>query len=194
MMKRLPIALFAASMSAPLTALAHPGHPVEASGFSYGLLHPLTGPDHLLAMLAVGLWAALAGGRALWALPLAFVAALLAGFGLGAAGLPLPAVEPMILASVVVIGAMVALAVRLPLLAVVVLVAVFGLAHGHAHGTEGPATGLAGYVAGFTLATAGLHAAGLGLGLGLAQSGRGDLLSRGLGGVAALAGVGLVFL
>lgn len=176
----------------PAAALAHPGHGPEAGAFAHGLLHPLTGLDHLLAMVAVGLWAALAGGRALWALPLAFVAAMLAGFGLGAAGIALPAVEPAILASVVVIGALVALAVRLPLPAAVALVALFGLAHGHAHGTEGPAAGLAGYAAGFTLATAALHAAGLGLGLALGQAGR-PMLARALGGAAALAGVALVF-
>lgn len=193
MMKRLPIALCAAALLAPVAALAHPGHTVEQGGLAYGLMHPLTGLDHLLAMLAVGLWAALAGGRALWALPVAFIGALLAGFGLGAAGLPVPAVEPMILASVVVIGGLVALAVRLPLIAAVALVVVFGLAHGHAHGTEGPATDLALHVAGFTLATAGLHAAGLGLGIALAQSGR-EAVTCALGGAAALAGVGMTFL
>jgi urease accessory protein len=144
-------------------------------------------------MLAVGVWAALSGGRAVWALPAAFVAALLAGFGLGAAGLPFPAVEPLILASVIGIGALVALAVRVPLIAAAAMMAVVGLAHGHAHGTEGPAAGLAAYALGFTLATVGLHAAGLGLGLSLAQAGR-AAVTRALGGAVALGGVALAFL
>lgn len=186
------IFLTAAGVLMPVAAAAHPGHGAEGGTFLHGLLHPLTGPDHLLAMLAVGLWAALAGGRAAWRLPVGFVAALLAGFGLGSAGLPLPAVEPVILASVIVIGAVVALAVRPPLGVALAMVALFGLAHGHAHGTEGPAAGLAAYAAGFTLATAGLHAAGYTLGRGLGRAGR-PVLARALGGATALAGVGLMF-
>ena len=162
----------AAGLLLPAAALAHPGHSVTDGAFAGGLLHPLTGLDHLLAMVAVGLWAALCGGRALWALP---------------------AVEPVILASVIVLGALVALAARLPVVAAAALVALFGLAHGHAHGTEGPAAGLVAYVAGFGLATAGLHAAGLGLGLAFAQA-RHATAARVMGGAAALTGVALVFL
>lgn len=183
----------AAGLLLPAAALAHPGHSVTDGAFAGGLLHPLTGLDHLLAMVAVGLWAALCGGRALWALPVAFLMAMLAGFGLGAGGVALPAVEPVILASVIVLGALVALAARLPVVAAAALVALFGLAHGHAHGTEGPAAGLVAYVAGFGLATAGLHAAGLGLGLAFAQA-RHATAARVMGGAAALTGVALVFL
>ncbi len=178
-------------------ALAHPGHVHEvpaagaAAAFLYGLLHPLTGLDHLLAMVAVGLWAALAGGRALWALPLAFVVAMLAGGALGTLGVPMPAVEPVILASVIVLGALVALAARLPLGAAVALVALFGLAHGHAHGAEGPGGSLAAYAAGFTLATAALIVAGLGLGLALGRLRR-PLLARALGMATVGAGAVLV--
>ena len=96
----------------PAAALAHDGH---AAGFLGGILHPLTGADHLLAMLAVGLWAGALGGRAVLALPAAFVGALASGAALGTAGLALPMVEPGILASVIILGALAALALRLPL-------------------------------------------------------------------------------
>ena len=170
----------------PAAALAHPGH-VAASPFASGLGHPLGGLDHVLAMLAVGLWAATTGGRALWAMPLAFVLAMLGGGALGAAGLPFPAVEPMILASIVLLGAAVALALRPTLPLALGAIALFGLAHGHAHGAEGPASGLMLYAGGFMLATAALHGAGLLAGLGLARLN--GLASRLLGGGTALAGL-----
>lgn len=175
----------------PQMALAHPGHH-EGSAFLSGVMHPMGGADHVLAMVAVGLWAAVTGGRALWALPLGFVGAMLAGGGLGALGLALPGVEPMILASIVLIGVLAALAWRAPLLVGVGIVAAFGLFHGHAHGTEGPSSGLLIYTAGFGLATMALHAAGLGLGLALnALSARGA--TRALGAGTALAGLAMAF-
>ena len=172
--------------SAPSVALAHPAH--DAATFLSGAAHPLGGFDHVLAMLAVGLMAAQLGGRALWALPLAFVGTMLAGGALGFAGLALPAVEPAILASVILLGALVAMAARLPLAALVPMVATFGLAHGWAHGAAGPATGLALYAGGFALATALLHGAGIALGRGLTAQ-----AIRGLGGAAAVAGLALAF-
>ena len=105
----------AALILMPLPALAHTGQ--GPGGFVSGVMHPLTGTDHLMAMLAVGLWAASLGGRAVWTLPLAFVAALAAGGLAGAAGLQVPLVEPMILASVVVFGVASAMVLRLPLAA-----------------------------------------------------------------------------
>lgn len=174
----------------PGAALAHAGH--EAGRFMTGALHPLGGLDHVLAMVAVGLWAAQAGGRALWAMPAAFVGAMLAGGALGLAGLPLPAVEPMILASIVLLGALVALAVRLPMAAGLALLALFGLAHGHAHGAEGPASGLVAYAAGFALATLALHLAGIGLGVVLARAASSRAV-RGVGTAAAAAGLWLGF-
>jgi urease accessory protein len=135
-------------------------------------------------MLALGLMAAQAGGHGLWALPAAFVAAMAAGAAAGVAGLPFPAVEPMILASVVLLGVAVALAVRLPRGPVLAVVALFGAAHGWAHGAEGPEAALAAYGAGFVLATAGLHLAGIALGRSL-----GALPLRILGGAAALGGL-----
>jgi urease accessory protein len=117
-------------------------------------------------MIAVGLWAALKGGRALWAWPAAFVGVMLIGGALGMAHVALPFVEPGILASVVVLGLIVALAVDLPVAAGATLIGVFALLHGHAHGTE-VAKNLGGveYMAGFAIATATLHATGLGLAL-----------------------------
>lgn len=173
----------------PQMALAHAGH-YDSSAFLSGLTHPLGGADHVLAMVAVGLWAAVTGGRALWALPVAFVGAMLAGGGMGAMGINLPGVEPMILASIVLTGVLAALAWRAPLSVGVAVVAVFGLFHGHAHGTEGPASGLLTYAAGFALATMALHFAGLGLGVALnALSAR--MVTRAFGAGTAVAGLTL---
>jgi len=170
----------------PSVALAHTG--AHGATFVSGVLHPVGGLDHILAMVTVGLLAGATGGRAIWAMPLTFLAALLVGGAMGASALAIPAVEPMILASIVLLGTLVALQVRLPLLAVLPAIAVFGIAHGHAHGTEGPAAGLLGYAAGFTLATGGLHLAGLGIGLALK-----GLPARGLGAGTAVAGLALAF-
>ncbi len=155
------LALIALTLATP--ALAHTGH--GTGGMAYGFSHPLGGLDHLLAMLAVGLWAAQSGGRALWAVPAAFIAAMLAGWGLAAAGVSLPLVEPGIVGSVIVFGALIAFAAKLPDVAGMAVVGVFALFHGHAHGSEMPigADGLA-YAAGFVLATALLHAAGMAAG------------------------------
>jgi urease accessory protein len=137
----------------------------EGAGFAAGLGHPLFGADHLLAMVAVGLWAAQLGGRAVWQVPAAFVVALVAGALLALAGVGLPAVEPGIMASVLVLGLLVAGAVRLPAAAGMALVGLFALCHGHAHGAEMPAAAdPALYGLGFVLATGFLHALGLALG------------------------------
>lgn len=148
-------------------ALAHPG--VHADGFGHGLAHPFAGLDHLAAMLAVGLWASQRGDRALWALPLSFVALLAMGAALGVAGVNLPWAEPAILASLLVLGLAVASAARLPLSASIALVGGFALFHGQAHGVEMPAmvSGV-GYGLGFILASLLLH--GLGVVLGRAGS------------------------
>jgi urease accessory protein len=148
----------------PAFAHAHAGGP--AAGLADGFIHPVTGLDHLAAMLAVGLWAAQRGGRSIWLLPLAFVSVMTLGAVLGAAGVSLLLVEPAIVASVLVLGALLATAAPLPLAASVVVVGLCAVFHGHAHGAEMPATagGLA-FVAGFVSSTAGLHALGMGLGL-----------------------------
>jgi urease accessory protein len=171
-------------------ALAHTGLE-HAVSFASGLKHPWSGLDHLLAMVAVGLWAGLNGGRALWAWPVAFVGVMVAGGALGIAGIPVPMVGPGILASVIVLGLLVLTAARLPVALGAALVAVFALLHGHAHGAELPAQAAAAtYAAGFALATALLH----GLGLGVAyvgRSGGGRLFVRGAGALVAAAGVAL---
>jgi urease accessory protein len=125
--------------------------------------------DHLLAMIAVGLWAAQMGGRALWAVPTAFVAVMALGGALGMGGVGLPFVEQGILLSVVALGVLIAAAVtKMPLVASASVVGLFALFHGHAHGTEMPAdtSGLF-YGIGFAVSTALLHAAGIGLGFGM---------------------------
>lgn len=179
--------LFAAAMP----AYAHVGVGTTSS-FAAGFAHPLSGLDHMTVMIAVGLWGAMKGGRAVWAWPLAFVGVMLAGGALGMLHVPLPFVEPGILASVVALGLLVALAVDLPVSAGVAIIGLFALFHGHAHGTEVPenAGGLQ-YMAGFAVATALLHAVGIagGLGLGL----RFHRLARAAGAGCAAVGVGLAF-
>ncbi|MEQ9330911.1 HupE/UreJ family protein [Thalassobaculum sp.] len=141
-------------------AFAHSGTGA-AGGLAAGFAHPLLGLDHLLAMVAVGAWGALLGGRALWLVPAAFVAAMVAGGTLAVSGVALPMVETAIALSVVALGVMVAANVRLTVGAGMAVVAAFAVFHGHAHGSE-MAAGLStfGYTAGFALATALLHAAG----------------------------------
>ena len=186
-------ALFlAAALLAPSVAQAHLGAG-PTHGLTHGFAHPLTGLDHMAAMVAVGLWAAQRGGRALWLVPLTFVSVMAVGGVLGVTGVPLPLVEPGILASVLVLGVLVAAAVRLPLVASAALVGVFALLHGHAHGTEMPATaaGLA-YGAGFVAATALLHAVGIGFGL-LASRLAGARLVRYAGAATVAVGLFLCF-
>jgi urease accessory protein len=147
----------------PPAALAHPGH--DAQGLVQGFAHPFGGFDHLVAMVAVGLYAWQLGGRALWLVPATFVAVMAAAGALGIAGVPLPGVEIGIAASVIVLGAIVALRVKMPVAIAAALVGVFAVFHGHAHGTEMPldASGVA-FAAGFLSATALLHVAGIALG------------------------------
>jgi urease accessory protein len=142
-------------------------------------------------MVAVGLWAALQGGRALWSVPAAFVGAMVLGFALSLIGMPLPLVEPVILTSVIIMGVLVAMTVQLPVAAGMGLVAVLALFHGHAHGSEmGGAAALA-YLTGFVSATALLHGAGVVLGLGLVRVAQGRVL-RGAGVAVATLGTALV--
>ncbi|YBV95690.1 HupE/UreJ family protein [Phyllobacteriaceae bacterium JZ32] len=184
--------------TAILTLVATPAfahlNPAEHGSFAAGFSHPLFGPDHILAMVAVGLWAALLGGRALWLVPAAFVATMMAGFMLALAGAPLPFVEPVILASVVAIGLLAAIALKVPTPAAMAMVGFFALFHGHAHGGEMGSAGAAAYGLGFALATALLHVAGIGIGLGLPRlfgSDMGRVVARLAGGATALAGLWL---
>ncbi|KAA0179666.1 HupE/UreJ family protein [Cupriavidus gilardii] len=207
--------------SAP--ALAHPGHDVASVGASLasGLLHPLTGADHLLAMVAVGVWSALAVGTAgafgsvgsvgsvgslgsfgsvgagggVLRVPLTFVALMLVGAALGLAGVALPAVEPMIAASLLVVGLLVALRARLPAGVAMALVGGFAVFHGYAHGAELPPSAGAlpavlAYVGGFAAATMALHLAGIAAGTVLRR--HAPWLARAAGAGVALYGVGLM--
>ncbi|MBD8905582.1 HupE/UreJ family protein [Methylorubrum zatmanii] len=177
----------------PHAALAHPGHG-EASGLAQGLLHPVGGADHMLAMVAVGLLAAFYGGRALWALPLSFLGMMTLGAGLGITGLALPYVEIGIGLSVVAFGLALALRVAAPLAALMALVGGFAVFHGYAHGAEMPesASGLA-YGLGFLAATAALHLAGLGLGRVLnGRQASLRILPQVLGGALTVAGLALL--
>lgn len=149
----------------PTAALAHPSIDHHVHGFLAGVSHPLTGLDHLLAMLSVGLWASQKGGRALWLWPTAFVSAMIAGGVIGMMGIGLPLVEPAIIASLLVLGAVIAATVTLPTAAGIMLIAVFGLFHGNAHGMEAPGAGAALYALGFVLSTITLHVLGLTVGL-----------------------------
>lgn len=188
MLKRLSIsaAIFAA-MTAP--AFAHL-NPAEHGSFMSGLTHPLSGADHMLAMIAVGLWAAQIGGKARWAVPAAFVLVMAIGFMLALVGAPLPFVEPGILASVIGLGLLVALAIRVPVAASAAIVGVFALFHGHAHGGElGSATALS-FGIGFVVATALLHA--FGVSLGILVGGRSQIVTRLLGVATALGGAALI--
>ena len=173
----------------PTLAQAHPGFPGHSHGFANGLAHPVTGLDHICAMVAVGLWAAQRGGRALWLVPSVFVLVMALGGALGMAAVPIPFVEPGIAASVLVLGVLIAAAVRLPLPASALVVGVFAIFHGYAHGAEmpGSASGLA-YGFGFVAATASLHLSGIGLGL-LAQRFASARLVRYAGGAIAACGV-----
>ncbi|WP_026618865.1 urease accessory protein [Ensifer sp. WSM1721] len=179
-----------AASAAP--AFAHI-NPAEHGSLMAGLSHPLFGADHVLAMIAVGLWAAQIGGRALWTVPAAFVAAMALGFALAVAGAPLPFVEPVILASVVVLGLVVATAARLGGTAATAVAAAFALFHGHAHGGELGAAGAWPFAAGFMIATALLHIAGVSLGVGLARFSGRDIFARILGAATAMTGAALIF-
>ncbi len=192
MIKRLFIAtamLFAASMP----AFAHL-NPAEHGSFMAGATHPLFGLDHVLVMVAVGLWAASLGGRALYAVPAAFVGMMALGFFAAIGGMALPFVEPVILASVIFVGVMVALALPIPASAVSALVAFFALFHGSAHGAELGGAGAWQFAIGFMAATALLHGVGIALGVGfgkLADRREGRMLTRIAGGLTAVGGVWL---
>jgi urease accessory protein len=164
------------------TAAAHSGTGL-AGGFVPGFLHPLTGLDHLLAMVAVGLWGAFLGPPLIQTLPIVFPAVMVGGALLGMFGVPLPPVEAGIALSVLVLGICIALRFEAPVWVASVIVAMFAIFHGYAHGKELPsAADPLGYSTGFVLATGLLHVAGIGLGF----------CSIGPGGAVAIRSVGAV--
>jgi urease accessory protein len=161
----LPIAPWALLLLWPLAGLAHI-QSGEAGGFVSGLSHPVSGLDHVVAMVAVGLWGAQLGAPAIWMLPVAFPMMMAFGGMLGLIGLPLPGVEIGIAVSAIVLGALVMGEVRPPLKVAVLIVAFFAVFHGHAHGTElQPGQNALLYSLGFVVATGLLHAAGIAIGL-----------------------------
>jgi len=172
-------------------ALAHVGDHSHMS-FTEGLLHPFSGLDHVLAMIAVGIWGAQLGAPALWLLPVIFPMVMAQGAFLGLIGLPLPGGEVGIALSALLLGAMVGGEVRPKLVLAALLVGALAVFHGHAHGTELPAgqNGLL-YSMGFVIATGCLHGLGIALGL-LHRWPTGKLALRGAG--ALIAAMGMLFL
>ena len=162
-------------------------------GFASGFAHPFGGLDHVLAMVTVGILAWQLGGRALVLVPATFVLVMAVGAALGTAGIPLPSVEIGIAISVIVLGGMVAFTHKAPLAIVIGLVGLFAIFHGHAHGTEMMLDGGAGaYAAGFLLATALLHVAGIALGCVIGRLADGRAAYRLGGALVALAGVAIL--
>ena len=186
-------AALAACVLAPSLAFAHTGIG-QTVGFAHGFTHPVSGLDHVLAMILVGVLAWQLGGRALWLVPTTFVSVMAIGGALGMMGISVPFVEAGIAFSVIVLGAIVALGIRAPLAIAAGVVGLFAIFHGHAHGSEMPAAaaGIA-YAAGFMLATSVLHIAGITIGylIGKISEQQGAIVMRSAGGIAALAGIGL---
>ena len=178
------------------SAFAHTGVG-STSGFIHGLSHPISGIDHILAMVAVGIFAANLGGRAIWAVPLTFITLMAVGGVLGISGVPVPFVELGIAFSIIVLGLAVAVKWDWPVAAAMTLVGVCAIFHGHAHETEMPvdAAGAA-YAAGFVIATGLLHLIGIGIGLGISRAAITMANSRRItqigGGVIAFLGLGLL--
>ncbi len=180
--------LLAAALLMPSLAHAHVGVG-QTYGFDHGFTHPLSGLDHICAMIAVGLWAAQMGGRAIWAVPLTFVTVMALGGLLGMMHVPVPFIETGIVISVLTLGVLIAAAVRLPLAASILIVGLFAICHGHAHGEEMPetASGVA-FAAGFILATALLHGVGIGLGIAIEKVSK-PLVVRLAGAAIVLCGI-----
>ncbi|MFM2065221.1 MAG: hypothetical protein RLZZ584_130 [Pseudomonadota bacterium] len=186
------LAAFLLSCCCAGAACAHAGADTLAGGFASGFLHPVLGWDHVIAMVAVGLWGAFLGAPAIWLLPVVFPTVMAFGGALGVAGVPLPGVETGIALSAVVLGGMIAGAARPPLWVAAVIVGAFAIFHGHAHGTELPqAANALAFSAGFVIATGLLHLGGITFGL-LVRWPAGRLAVRAAGGAIALGGLGFL--
>ena len=189
---RLSIVTILALAVSVSTAAAHSGEGIN-TGFASGFWHPILGWDHVVAMVAVGLWGAFLKSPAIWVLPITFPLVMAIGGAFGVIGVPLPAVETGIALSGVVLGLMVAFAARPPLWVAAAMVGVFAIFHGHAHGAELPdAFNAYGYAVGFVVGTGLLHLAGIGFGF-LTKSATGTKIVRGAGGVIAAIGAAFLF-
>ncbi|PZQ99872.1 MAG: urease accessory protein UreJ [Cereibacter sphaeroides] len=188
-MKAIPLSLLLIVLAVP--ALAHTGQG-DANGFVHGLLHPLTGPDHLLAMLAVGLWSGFVLPDRFWLGAATFMSAMAAGAVLSWAGVPLPGVEILIAGSVIVFGLLIVASRRsqLPMVtqASLAMIGLFAACHGQAHATEATGT-IVLYLGGFLISTAALHIAGIALARSAAQSAAARIMQGGLGGLIAASGL-----
>jgi urease accessory protein len=174
-------------LAAASPTLAHTGS--VSGGFAGGFAHPLLGPDHVIAMVAVGLWGAFLGAPAIYTLPVVFPLVMAAGGVLGILGVPLPGVEIGIATSAVILGMMVALAAQPSLWVAALIVGAFAIFHGHAHGAElPPGVDAVAYSAGFVVATGCLHLAGIAFGL-LARWPAGRIVVRAAGGAIAIGGL-----
>jgi urease accessory protein len=173
-------------------ALAHTGEGIN-TGFASGFWHPILGWDHVVAMVAVGLWGAFLGMPAIWLLPVVFPLVMAVGGALGIVGMPLPAVETGIALSGLVLGLLIVFAVRAPIWLAAVIVGAFAIFHGHAHGTEFPDQFNAyGYAVGFVIGTGLLHLGGIAFGF-LTKFDMGRIAVRAAGGVIALVGATYLF-
>jgi len=178
-------------MAASSIADAHTGAGISG-GFSSGFMHPILGWDHVIAMVAVGIWGAFLGGRAIWILPVTFPLVMAFGGAMGIVGIPIPSVETGIALSAIALGNMVAFAVRPPIWVAALIVGVFAIFHGYAHGAELPnAANPLAYSLGFVLSTGLLHLSGITLGL-LVRWPMGKIVVRAIGSMIALAGVGFL--
>jgi urease accessory protein len=188
MQRRLGTAALAATLAFSASpSFAHTGAALQG-GFASGFMHPLTGPDHLLAMVSVGIWGAFLGRPLIVALPVIFPTVMAVGGVMGMLGVPMPPIEIGVGLSVLILGLAIAAAFRAPVWAASILVAVFAIFHGYAHGQELPvAADPVGYSMGFVLATGLLHVVGIGIGM-IKDLPRGAVATRSLGGLIALAG------
>lgn len=172
-------------------ALAHTGE--YEGGLASGFFHPITGWDHVVAMVAVGLWGGILGRPAIWALPITFPVVMSVGAALGVAGIPIPFIEVGIALSGVVLGLLIVFMIRLPLPVAVIIVAIFAIFHGWAHGAELPdAANPFAYALGFVVATGLLHLFGILLGT-LMGSKTGQTIVRVCGAIIALVGAAFLF-
>lgn len=189
---RVPFLFLGALLLLQTSAHAHSIHGATG-GLEAGFLHPLTGLDHIAAMVAVGLWGAFLGRPAIWILPITFPLVMAVGGALGVLGVPFPGVEFCIALSGILLGAMVAFAVRPPIAFAALLVAFFAIFHGYAHGAELPhAANAITFAIGFVVATGLLHLAGIAFGL-LVRWPAGTYVVRGLGATISLIGFGFLF-